>query len=181
MSTDLDQRADREYFPTEDEYEGLLKKRTRRALISQAVLMLALVIAVVALVTLLLSIINDSFGLVAQVNQVEPEEIVASVGYDPAEVSLGDLSKDDLITVLQSGISNNVGRRLERDQRFYDDRLVFESQEKWDEVCASSEPPTGCTGGSRDQSNVLLLVQERIVEPDIVGTATLWQLSLIHI
>ncbi|MGB5731706.1 MAG: hypothetical protein WBN24_08855, partial [Acidimicrobiia bacterium] len=95
MSTDLDRRADREYFPSEDEYDGLLQKRTRRALISQAVLMLALVIAVVALVTLLLTIINDSFGLVAQVNQVEPEEIVASVGYDPVEVSLGDLSKDD--------------------------------------------------------------------------------------
>ena len=179
MSTYLDRHADREYFPTEDEYEGLLQKRTRRAFISQAVLMLALVIAVVALVTLLLTIINDSFGLVAQVNQVEPEEIVASVGYDPVEVSLGDLSKDDLITVLQSGISNNVGRRLERDQRFYDDRLVFESQAKWDEVCASAEPPTGCTGGSRDQSNVLLLVQERIVEPDIIGTATLWQ-SLVN-
>lgn len=175
MTSETRTRDQAAYFPTDQEYDGLLRKRTRRALAVQGALMLALTVAVIALITLLLTIINDSFGLVAQVNQVEPEEIVASAGYDPAEVALGDLSKDELVTVLGAGISNNVGRRLERDQRFYEDRLVFETQAKWDEVCASSEPPAGCTGGARDQSNVLLLVQERIVEPDIVATATLWR------
>lgn len=173
MSTDLQTRSERDYFPTEQEYEGLLRKRTRRALWVQGALMFALVIAVVALITLLFTIINDSFGLVAQVNQVEPEAIVASAGYNPADIGLGDLSKDELVTVLAGGISNNVGRRLERDQRFYADRLVFESQAKWDEVCASSEPPTGCSGDPRDQANVLRLVQERIVQPDIIATDTL--------
>lgn len=175
MTSETRTRDQAAYFPTDQEYDGLLRKRTRRALAVQGALMLALTVAVIALITLLLTIINDSFGLVAQVNQVEPEEIVASAGYDAAEVALGDLSKDELVTVLGAGISNNVGRRLERDQRFYEDRLVFETQAKWDEVCASSEPPAGCTGGARDQSNVLLLVQERIVEPDIVATATLWR------
>ncbi|MGB5656051.1 MAG: hypothetical protein WBN35_05510, partial [Acidimicrobiia bacterium] len=146
MTSGTQTRDQSAYFPTDQEYDGLLKKRTRRALAVQGALMLALTVAVIALITLLLTIINDSFGLVAQVNQVEPEEIVASAGYDPAEVALGDLSKDELVTVLGAGISNNVGRRLERDQRFYEDRLVFETQAKWDEVCASSEPPAGCTG-----------------------------------
>lgn len=175
MTSGTQTRDQSAYFPTDQEYEGLLKKRTRRALFAQGALMLALIVAVIALVTLLLTIINDSFGLVAQVNQVEPQEIVASAGYDPTEVALGDLSKDELVTVLEAGVSNNVGRRLERDQRFYEDRLVFETQEKWDEICASSEPPAGCTGSPRDQSNVLLLVEERIIQPDIVATATLWR------
>jgi phosphate transport system permease protein len=176
MTVDTQPRPELEYFPQGDEYEKLLGKRKRRALYVRLALLLALTIAVLALVTLLFTIINDSFGLVAQVNQTEPEEIVASLGYDPNEVGLSDLSKDELVTVLAAGISNNVGRRLEREQRFYEDRLVFETQAKWDEVCARTGdpgPPEGCTGGARDQANVLALVEERIIQPDIIEVATL--------
>ena len=157
------------YFPVDDEYQRLLTKRTRRGRVAQLGFLMLLVVAVVGLAILLYTIINDSFGLVAVVNETEPEEIVASLGYDPAETGLGDLSKDELITVLQAGISNNVGRRLERDQRFFDDRLVFESQETWDEICAASDAPSGCTAGARDAGNVRLLVEERIVQPDIIA------------
>lgn len=167
------ERPEQEYFPTEDEYQKLLGRRSRRALGVQLALLLALAIAVLALMVLLYTIINDSFGLVAQVNQVEPEEIVASLGHDPAEVGLGDLTKDELVTVLQQGVSNNVGRRLERDQRFFDDRLVFETEEKWGEVCSGPEPPTGCDQAARDAGNVLRLVEERILGPDIIATDTL--------
>ena len=150
--TQLQERPELEYFPTGDEYERLLTKKQRRALMVRVVLLAALATAVLALVTLIYTIIDDSFGMVAQVNQVEPEDIVASRGYDPTSVSLGDLPKDELVEVLASGISNNVGRRLEREQRFYDDRLVFETQAKWDEVCARQEDrPTGCDGPARDQ------------------------------
>ena len=168
MTATLEERK-QEYFPTGDDYDKLLSKRIRRARIVQASLLLALVIAVLALVTLLYTIIDDSFGLVAQVNQNEPEDVVAAAGYDPAEVTMGELGKDDLVVVLQAGVSNNVGRRLEREQRFYEDRLVFETQEKWDEVCAGDDPPAGCTAGARDQANVLLLVEERIIQPDIIA------------
>ena len=168
MTATLEERK-QEYFPTGDDYDKLLSKRIRRARIVQASLLLALVIAVLALVTLLYTIIDDSFGLVAQVNQNEPEDVVAAAGYDPAEVTRGELGKDDLVVVLQAGVSNNVGRRLEREQRFYEDRLVFETQEKWDEVCAGDDPPAGCTAGARDQANVLLLVEERIIQPDIIA------------
>ena len=175
MTVDTQPRPELEYFPQGDEYEKLLGKRKRRALYVRLALLMALAVAVLALATLLFTIINDSFGLVAQVNQVEPEEIVASLGYDPAEVALEDLSKDELVTVLAAGISNNVGRRLEREQRFYEDRLVFETQAKWDEVCAREEPPAGCSSTARDQANVLALVEERIVQPDIIEAATLWE------
>jgi len=173
MTGTLREREKQQYFPSEAEYDRLLDKRSRRGLLVQGSLLLALTIAVLALVTLLSTIINDSFGLVAQVNQVEPEEIVASHGYDPAAVGLGDLGKDELVETLQGGISNNVGRRLEREQRFYEDRLVFESQAKWDEICAEGDAPAGCSSGERNQANVLLLVEERIVAPDIIATDTL--------
>lgn len=173
MSVEAPSRPVETYFPTDEEYEKLLGGRTRRGLVVKSLFLLALIIAVVALVTLLFTIINDSFGLVAIVNQQEPEEIVASLGYNPETTGLADLSYDDLVAVLQGGISNNVGRRLERDQRFYEDHLVFESEDVWAEICSSDEPPEGCDLGPRTQASVLQLVEERIVQPDIIEVNTL--------
>ena len=96
--------------------------------------------------------------------------MVASLGYDPTTTALADLSYDELVGVLAGGIERNVGRRLEREQRFYEDRLVFESEEKWAEVCASGEPPEGCDSSPRDHAGVLQLVHERIIQPDIIAT-----------
>lgn len=163
------------HFPSGAEFDKLLDRRSRRALWMSLVLLSALVVAVIALATLLWTIINDSFGLVAEIDQVPRQEIVASFGYDPATTSLDDLTYDELVVALQGSISNNVGRRLEREQRFYEDRLVFETQEKWDQVCARDEAPAGCTAGSRGHGDLLYLVEERVVAPDIIAVATLWQ------
>ncbi|MDJ0755341.1 MAG: phosphate ABC transporter permease PstA [Ardenticatenaceae bacterium] len=83
---------------------------------------------------------------------------------------LSDLPKEDLIQILAANISVGLGRRLERDQRFYDDTLIFESQELWNEVCASDEPATGCTLPARTTDDVYRLVLERVVEPQVVET-----------
>lgn len=157
-------------FPTDAEYRAMLDRRTRRGRFAQAGFLALLIFAVLALASLLITIIDDSFGLVAVVNQQEPEAVVASLGYDPAEVSLDDLSKEELFGVLEGAINTNVGRRLERDQRFFDDRLVFESQEKWDELCSSLDPPTGCSLEARGRQNLVLLVQERVIKPDIIAS-----------
>jgi phosphate transport system permease protein len=162
-----------EYYPAGDEYQRLLDRRTRRSRVWQLSFLSMLLLAVLALVTLLYTIINDSFGLVAIVNEQNPEDVVASLGYDPETTGLADLSKDELVGLVQGAVSSGVGRRLEREQRFYADRLVFESQAKWDEVCASAEPPDGCSGGERNQADVLALVQERVVVPDVVVTRDL--------
>jgi phosphate transport system permease protein len=169
MSIDAPQRP-ADLFPQGDEYLDLLAKRTRRGTWVRFGFLGLLIMAILALASLLLTIIDDSFGLVAIVNQEEPEAIVAELGYDPATVSLDSLSKDDLLTALSGSINTNVGRRLEREQRFFDDRLVFESQAKWDEICASGEPPTGCSLGARSRQNVYLLVLERVVSPDIIDS-----------
>lgn len=87
---------------------------------------------------------------------------------------LTDLSKEDLVTILGQYISVGAGRRMERDQRFFEDRLVFESQELWDEVCAGEEPAEGCTLPARDATNVYDLVVARVVVPDVLRTWTLF-------
>lgn len=157
-------------FPTQEEYLRLLDKRNRRGAWARAGFLGLLIMAVLALASLLFTIVDDSFGLVAVVNQEDPEAVVARMGYDPTTTVLEEIPKDDLVSALQGAINNNVGRRLERDQRFYADRLVFETQAKWDEICASAEPPTGCTAPIRDQQNVYLLVLERVVQPDIIAS-----------
>ena len=167
------ERERTDYYPSDDEYLGLLSRRTRRARWFQFVCLASMVVAVIALVTLLYTIINDSFGLVAIVNQNNPEDLVADLGYDPETTTLGDVSYDDLVGLLAENVSSGVGRRLEREQRFYEDRLVFESDDVWIEICASDAPPTGCTLGPRSQASVLQLVNERVVVPDVIATEDL--------
>lgn len=162
--------ATHDLYPTDDEFARLLQRRSRKSFLAQTGFLLALTIAVLALFTLLYTVINDAFGLVAVVNAQNPEDVVAGLGLDPATTGLGDLEKDQLVGLLQGAVSSGVGRRLEREQRFYADRLVFESQEVWDEICASEEPPTGCSAGERGRSDVLALVRERVVQPDVIAS-----------
>ncbi|HEX6286536.1 MAG TPA: phosphate ABC transporter permease PstA, partial [Acidimicrobiia bacterium] len=170
MSVETPERERTDHYPSDDEYLGLLSRRKRRATWFQLACLGSLVIAVVALVTLLYTIINDSFGLVAVVNQNNPEDVVADLGHDPETVTLADLSYDDLVDLVAANVSSGVGRRMEREQRFYEDRLVFESDQVWIEICASEEAPTGCALGPRSQPNVLQLVNERVVVPDVIAT-----------
>jgi phosphate transport system permease protein len=167
---ELEEKDYSDLFPEGTELTKQLGSRRRLESWTRVVFLSVLLLTIGALVTLLYTIINGAFGMTAIVNEVEPEEIVESLGYDPSQVALADLGKDELVTVLEGSVSTNVGRRLERDQRFYEDRLVFESEEVWNEVCSSDEPPPGCTLPPRDQANVLQLVNERVVVPDVVAT-----------
>ncbi|HEU4319524.1 MAG TPA: phosphate ABC transporter permease PstA [Acidimicrobiia bacterium] len=169
MSVQAPERPPVEHFPTNDEYTRHLDKRSRRASWFRIFCLAMLAIAVLALATLLYTIINDSFGQVAIVNQNQPEDLLEALGYDPETTALNEITYDEMVGLLESTVSSGVGRRLERDQRFYEDRLVFESEEVWAEICTSDEPPTGCSLGPRDQANVYALVQERVVQPDIIA------------
>jgi phosphate transport system permease protein len=157
-----------DHFPAGDEFRRLLDRRTRRARAWHLAFLVLLMLAVLALATLLYTVINDSFGLVAVVNERNPEDVVAALGHDPATTELSDLSKDELVGLLQGSIATGAGRRLERERRFFDDRLVFESQAKWDEVCARAEPPQGCARAARSRADVLALVQARVVVGDVI-------------
>lgn len=89
------------------------------------------------------------------------------------QADLADLPKDDLVEILQANISVGLGRRLERDQRFYEDQFVFEDPVLFAEVCASAEPPTGCELEARSEANVYQLVLAEVVKPDVVKTWSL--------
>ncbi|MGF1666322.1 MAG: phosphate ABC transporter permease PstA [Acidimicrobiia bacterium] len=170
MSVQAPDRPSESLFPDETGYQRLLAQKTRKSKVFELFALSMLTLAVLALATLLYTIVNDAFGLVAVVNEREPEAIVAEAGYDPETTTLGDLDKDELVALLEGAVERGVGRRFEREQRFYSDRLVFETQEVWDEICAEADAPTGCTLGERDQPNVFALVQERVVVPDIIAS-----------
>ncbi len=160
-------------YPVDEEFQKLINKRTRRGQYAQIGFLSALSLAILALATLLYTIINNAFGYVAIVNERNPEDVVAEAGYDAETTTLGDLSKDELVVLLEGAVSSGVGRRLEREQRFYDDRLVFETQAVWDEICAEADAPEGCSGPARGGSDVLTLVQERVIVPDVIASAQL--------
>ncbi|NNC40933.1 MAG: phosphate ABC transporter permease PstA [Acidimicrobiia bacterium] len=130
-------------------------------------------VAVFALLTLLYNIINSAFGLVALESKVDPATLVQEAGLG-SSVELADLAKDELVVVLQANVNNNVGRRLEREQRFYDDRLVFESESKWAEICSRQEDrPEGCSGDARDRDGIYAVIVEQVVQPQARQTWSL--------
>ncbi len=86
---------------------------------------------------------------------------------------LADLPKEELVNILAATVSTGLGRRLERDQRFYEDSFVFEDPALWAEVCAGEEPPSGCTLPARTREEVYGLVVERVVVPEVVQTWSL--------
>ena len=146
-----------------------LRRRRRRGVIVKFGLLAALMLAIAALVTLILTILNSSFGLVAVENARSPSQLVASLGY-PQDTDLGELTKQELVLLLGQEISTNLGRRFEREQRFFDDRLVFEDKYVLNDLCMSDEPPSACWLSARSRADVEELVVERVVEPTIVGT-----------
>ena len=90
-------------------------------------------------------------------------------------VELETLPKDALIPIIAANLSTGRGRVLEREQRFYQDKLVFESPEVWNEVCAApaSERPSGCTGDVRDDANVYEVLESEVLGIDVVRSWTL--------
>jgi phosphate transport system permease protein len=122
------------------EFQSNLAGRHRTANLWQAVFLASTTVGIVVLVTLLLTIVNQSFGLVAIQNKVDPETL--AVG----DVPLDQLTKDQLVAVLQENISKGLFRRLENDQPF----------------------------AERTRDNVYELVLERVVEPEVVQTWSLY-------
>lgn len=159
-------------FPHGEEAVKLDTRRRRRGLFFRLAFVAALVVAVLSLLTLLYTVVNQSFGLVAMENTIAPGDLAIELGL-PRETDLSALDTESLVAILQNHISRNAGRRLERDQRFFQDRLVFESESGWERLCAGPDATPGCTLRPRDQASVYQLLLERVVEPQIVATWSL--------
>jgi phosphate transport system permease protein len=70
------------------------------------------IVGIITLVALLYNIVNQSFGLVAIENEIDPVTLALD------GVSLDGLSREQLVQVLQANVSKGLFRRLEDDQPF---------------------------------------------------------------
>ena len=102
-----------------------LVQRKRRSQVWKLVFLATLFVSVAALIALLVSIINGAFGLTALEVTRQPADLVRSVGITN-EIPLADLPSTDYLTILEANLTSGRGRVLEREQRFSDDRLLFE-------------------------------------------------------
>ncbi|MBE0699705.1 MAG: phosphate ABC transporter permease, partial [Anaerolineaceae bacterium] len=87
--------------------DSFLEKRHRYARLWHAVFSLSTVIAIVALATLLLTITNQSFGIVAIENKVDPNTL--------STTPLEQLSAEALVQLARDKLNKNRVRTIERD------------------------------------------------------------------
>lgn len=99
----------------------------------------ALLIGILALATLVVTVANDAFGYVATQAKVDPATL--------ADRPLAELSKDELVAILQANISRGLFRRFERDKPFAD----------------------------RSKEEVLALIDERVTETQTLRSFDLWR------
>ena len=88
-------------------------------------------------------------------------------------IALDELPQPTLVSILADNVSPGLGRRMESEQRFFADQLVFFSQEQWAEACDGATPYAGCTLPPRAKDSVLQLLNENVTEPNIVAV---WKL-----
>lgn len=155
---------DRDLYPQEDELKSQIAGRHRSGLFWRAIFLAATVLAIVILAVLLANVINQSFGLAAVENEVSPTDLARAYQAE----SLEELPYDALVDILVNNLSTGLGRRLEREQLFYEDRTVFEDPLVFNELCAGEDPPETCFLPARDAENVLQIVRERVVVPTVV-------------
>ncbi len=142
-SQPLDQQVSQGQLPEGAALKQNVSMRQLFGRIWQGVFYACLGIGILALVTLLYTIVDDTFGLVVIQNKVDPSTL--------ADRPLQELSKDELVAILQENISAGLFRRFNRDQPF----------------------------DERSQESVLALVNEEVVEPSIVRSYDLTE-SLLN-
>jgi phosphate transport system permease protein len=120
-----------------EELKAYISRRHRTGQIWQSLFLLATCIGIIALTALLYNVIDSAFGLVALVDKVDPATL--------SERPLQELSKDELVAILQSNLSRGAFNTLERDQPF----------------------------AQRSRDDVLGLVVERVVQREVKGAWSL--------
>lgn len=81
--------------------------------------------------------------------------------------TLENLPYDGLVDLLAANVSSGRCRALERQQRFYADRLVCETEELFQEVCASDTPAVACTAAPYDAATLIQLIRSDVVQPTV--------------
>jgi phosphate transport system permease protein len=92
------------------EFQDNLEGRHRRGFFWQITFQAATIVGIAALLALLYTILNQSFGYVAFENRVDPDSLAVS------GVPLDELPKETLVQVLQANVSAGLFRQLNREQ-----------------------------------------------------------------
>ena len=126
-----------------DYFAETKKLSTRHAVgkIWHVVFAASTMVGIIALTALLLNVFNNAFGYIALENSIQPEQLAIN------GVSIEEMSKESLVTVLGENVSKGLMRR-------------FESEMSWEE---------------RSRGDVYNLVLERVVEPKSVAQWTLYE------
>src|SRR3989337_3728515 len=117
-----------------ERYRTDVPARRRRGRIMQRVFLISMVVALGALAALGYTVFKETFGLVAIEDTIEAGELSTR--------PLEEISRDELVAILQSHISPAVFRRLDGERPFPE----------------------------RSRRDVYDIVIDRVVEPEVVGS-----------
>ncbi len=126
-------------YPEKNDLENFIAWRYRKAWVWEVIFFSALLIAIIALSALFVSVIDDAFGYVAYEYKKDPAQI--------SEKPLDELSKEELLAILQSNLSRGAYNKL------------------------NNEKPME----TRSQDELFGLVVERILQIKTRQTYTLWR------
>lgn len=111
MSTTIDPRErSTGYLPEGADINRNIAARRLRGKVWQAIFLSSLLIGLLALATLLYTIVDDAFGYIAVQTRIDPEEL--------SDRPLEELSKEELIEILRANVSAGLFRRFDRDEPF---------------------------------------------------------------
>lgn len=124
------------HIPTEDEaIRQQVKQRKRFGKFGEYLFLSALIIGIIALVTLMYNQVNNAFGLIALEYKIAPEEL-------SPDRPLEELPKAELLTILEENVSAGLFRQLNREQsmeeRSQENVLQLVNQEVTEESIVTS-------------------------------------------
>jgi phosphate transport system permease protein len=122
-----------------DQSEAQLSRRHAQGKIWLTAFQVSLLIGVLVLGVLLLTIINDSFGLTAVENEVNPSDLAIN------GVPLEELTKEQLVVILEENVSAGLFARFENDQPI----------------------------AERDAANIYSLILDYVINPEVVQSWSL--------
>lgn len=98
------------YLPEGDAISKNIARRRLQGSIWRILFLSSLIVGIIALATLLYTIVDDAFGYIAVQNKVDPATL--------ADRPLAELSKDELTEILRGNVSAGLFRRFDRDEPF---------------------------------------------------------------
>lgn len=129
--------AEKSHMPEGTQLKAFIDGRHRWGLIWQSLFLLATCMGILALSALIYNVVDGAFGLVVVEDRIDP----ATLSARPLE----ELSKDELVAILQANLSEGAFNKLNSDQPYT----------------------------SRSQENVLEVVYERVVRREVEGSYSL--------